>query len=113
MEIDVIGIVGPCAAGKSTLTGNLKAHGYHTKHIAQEHSYVQDMWLRFEHPDKLIYLDVSYSVSKMRRNLNWTFDEYRKQIHRLGHARAHADYYLKTDTLTTDEVLHLVLEFLE
>ena len=112
MENNVIGIVGPCAAGKSTLTANLKARGYHIKHIAQEHSYVADMWLRFAHPDKLIYLDVSYSVSKKRRKLNWTINEYREQIHRLSHARVHADYYLKTDTITTDEVLWLVLEFL-
>lgn len=109
----VIGIVGPCAAGKTTLTKELKARGYHVKHIAQEHSYVPDMWKRTTHLDKLIYLDVSYEVSKERRKLNWTVDEYQKQIHRLSHARDHTDCYIATDNLSQEDVLRLSINFLE
>lgn len=112
MDKNVIAIVGPCAAGKTTLTENLKAFGYNIKHIAQEHSYVPDMWKRTVHPDKLIYLDVSYDVSKKRRSLNWTKGEYQKQIRRLSHARDHADFYLNTDNLSQEDVLSLVLNFL-
>lgn len=113
MDRYVIAIVGPCAAGKTTLTENLKAFGYNIKHIAQEHSYVPDMWKRTVQPDKLIYLDVSYDVSKERRSLNWTKDEYQKQINRLSHARDQADYYLNTDDLSREDVLRLVLDYLE
>jgi dephospho-CoA kinase len=35
-----IGVVGPCAAGKTTLVAALKNRGYEVHHIAQEHSYV-------------------------------------------------------------------------
>lgn len=113
MDKDVIAIVGPCAAGKTTLTENLKALGYNIKQIAQEHSYVPDMWRQMIHPDKLIYLDVSYDISKQRRNLNWTHDEFRKQIQRLNHARDHADLYINTDNLSRAEVLRLVLKYIE
>lgn len=113
MEQIVIGIVGPCAAGKTTLTENLRALGYNVKHIAQEHSYVPDMWRRTAHPDKLIYLDVSYGISKIRRRLNWTLDEYQKQINRLNHALEHANCYIDTDNLTKGEVLRLAIEYLE
>ena len=51
----LIGIVGPCAAGKSTLVADLAKHGYRTRHIAQEHSHVKDMWQRLTNPDLLIF----------------------------------------------------------
>ncbi len=56
----LIGVVGPCGAGKSSLVAGLKAEGFLVRHIAQEHSYVPDMWKRLSNPDILIYLDVSY-----------------------------------------------------
>ena len=83
------------------------------KHIAQEHSYVQDMWLRISKPDFLVYLDVSYPLTIQRRKLDWTEDEYLEEIHRLRHARQHADFYLNTDSLTAQEVLFEVITFLE
>jgi len=108
-----IGVVGPCAAGKTTLIAGLKQRGYIGKHIAQEHSGVADMWQRLTHPDVLIYLDVSYPLTLIRRNMNWTEQEYDEQVNRLRHARQYADLYLKTDDLTIQEVLSLVLSFLE
>ena len=55
----LIGVVGSCGAGKSTLIKGLEAQGYACRHIAQEHSYVKDMWRRITHPDLLIYLQAS------------------------------------------------------
>ena len=108
----LIGIVGPCGAGKSTLVTNLMQAGYSTRHIAQEHSYAPDMWQRISHPDLLIYLDVSYPNTIKRRSLDWTEDEYLEQIHRLRHARQHADLYLDTNPLNQTEVLKAVLTWL-
>jgi len=107
-----IGIVGPCAAGKTTLINGLKRHGIEARHIAQEHSYVADMWQRLSKPDVLIYLDASYPVSQRRRKMNWNEQEHREQEHRLRHAREHAQLYIQTDALTPDQVLKQVLLFL-
>lgn len=109
----LIGIVGPCGAGKSTLASRLKERGYNVKHIAQEHSYVPNMWKRLTNPDILVYLDVSYSQTVARRKLNWTLQEYQVQLDRLKHARDHSDYHIQTDMLTPDEVLDLMIKHLD
>lgn len=108
-----IGLVGPCAAGKTTLTNGLINNGYNAKQIAQEHSYVQDMWERLTHPDILIYLDVSFSYTMKRRNLNWSKKEFNTQVNRLRHAREHADIHIYTDSFSPQEVLDQVMKFLE
>jgi thymidylate kinase len=108
-----VGVVGPCAAGKTTLIAGLKERGYHARHIAQEHSYVPAMWQRMVDPDVLIFLDVSYELSIERRQLNWTRAEYSEQQRRLQHARQHADLYLCTDDLTPAQVKELVLNYLQ
>jgi cytidylate kinase len=107
----LIGIVGPCTSGKSTLIARLISLGYRTRHIAQEHSYVKDMWQRLTNPDILIFLDVSYSTSCLRRTLDWSEADWQEQQRRLSHAREHADLYLDTDGLSADDVLRKVLEF--
>lgn len=104
-----IGIVGPCAAGKTTLIAGLKQAGFDARHIAQEHSYVPDMWQRLTDPDILIYLDVSYSLTLQRRNIDWSIDEYNVQLERLRHAHLHANLYINTDELTPQEVIEIVL----
>ena len=109
----LIGIVGPCAAGKSTLKTGLEKQGYLARHIAQEHSYVPDMWKRIANPDLLIFLDVAYPTSIKRRQMEWDEAEYQEQQRRLTHARQHANLYLDTDQLSIDEVLIKVLRFLE
>jgi ABC-type Mn2+/Zn2+ transport system ATPase subunit len=109
----LIGIVGPCGAGKSTLEAGLKARGYHARAIVQEHSYVPYMWQRLTNPDLLIFLQASCSVGARRRQLNWTEAEWQEQQRRLGHARQHANFYLDTDTLGAEEVLRIVVKFLE
>ena len=107
-----VGVVGPCAAGKTTLIAGLKSHGIVARHIAQEHSFVADMWRRLTNPDVLIYLDVSFGKTLERRKLNWNNTEYQEQLRRLANARQHADFYLHTDEITPEKVLQKVLEFL-
>lgn len=109
----IIGVVGPCGAGKSSLVAGLKAQGYLVRHIAQEHSYVPDMWKRLTDPDILVYLEVSYENTIRRRKLDWTYAEYTEQLHRLRHARQHANLNLDTNSLTVEEVLNNVLYFIK
>jgi guanylate kinase len=109
----LIGVVGPCAAGKSTLIAGLEQMGYRTRHIAQEHSYVKDMWLRLTNPDVLIFLDASYTSTIQRRQLDWSEADWQEQQHRLQHARANADIYVETDKLSAEEVLKQVVRRIE
>jgi guanylate kinase len=109
----VIGVVGPCSSGKSTLVSGLTRRGYFAKNIAQEHSFVKDMWKRLTDPNILVFLNVSYQIAQSRRKLNWDLSEYHEQQRRLRHARQNADFYLNTDPLTPNEVLENVISFLE
>lgn len=81
-------------------------------HIAQEHSYVPDMWQRLVNPDILIYLDVSYEIATKRRSLNWTVEEFQQQCKRLEHARIHAKILINTDKIFAEDVLKKVMDFL-
>jgi ABC-type glutathione transport system ATPase component len=108
----LIGVVGPCASGKSTLIAGLTRLGYRTRHIAQEHSHVKDMWQRLTNPDILVFLDATYSVTCQRRKLDWAEADWQEQQRRLSHARANADLYLDTDKLSIDEVLNGIIEFI-
>jgi nucleoside-triphosphatase THEP1 len=109
----VIGIVGPCGSGKTTLVKKLGALGIYARHIAQEHSYVAAMWQKITDPDFLVFLDASYPVTIRRRKLDWTMDEYLEQHRRLAHARQHADLYIFTDPLNPEEVFQIVVNFLK
>src|SRR5215216_4695906 len=109
----LIGVVGPCGAGKSTLIAGLERHGYRCRHIAQEHSYVQAMWQIISKPDILIYLGVSFPVCTRRLNLNWIEKDYHEQLRRLAHAREHAHLIVNTDDLTPEQVLQTTLDFLQ
>jgi ABC-type glutathione transport system ATPase component len=107
----LIGLVGPCGAGKTTLANGLTRLGYRARHIAQEHSYVKDMWQRLTNPDILVFVDASWAVTCRRRSLDWTEAEWQEQQHRLRHARENADLNLDTDNLSIEEVLERVVEF--
>ncbi|HJS19770.1 MAG TPA: hypothetical protein VJ785_13570 [Anaerolineales bacterium] len=109
----LIGVVGPCGSGKSTLISGLEGFGYKCCHIAQEHSYVQAMWQIISKPDVLIYLGASFQVSSARRRLDWQEKDYREQLRRLSHAREHADPIIETDDLTPAQVLQTALEYLQ
>lgn len=109
----LIGIVGPCGSGKSTLIAGLEKHGYRCRHIAQEHSYVPAMWQILSKPDLLIYLHASFPVSTERRKLDWHEKDHGEQLRRLAHAREHAHLIVNTDNLTADQVLQQALDFLQ
>jgi deoxyadenosine/deoxycytidine kinase len=109
----LIGVVGACGAGKSSLVAGLQQHGYAVRHIAQEHSYVPDMWKRLTNPDVLIYLEVSYPNTIARRKLDWTYQEYAEQLHRLRHARQHADLRIDTNPLGVQQVLEAALIYIK
>ena len=109
----LVGVVGPCGSGKSTLIAGLEKRGYTCRHIAQEHSYVQAMWQKIAKPDILIFLTASFPVSTARRQLNWRRKDYDAQLRRLEHARQHADLVIETDHLTPEQVLQNALNYLE
>ena len=104
-----IAIVGPCGAGKSLLADALQTLGFNARQIAQEHSFAPAMWQKITHPDYLIYLDVSYSISTMRKHFDWTIEEFSEQLKRLQHAHAHCHIYIHTDHLSPEEVLKQAL----
>lgn len=101
-----IAIVGPCASGKTSLARALQKLGWSARQIAQEHSYVQDMWLRLTRPDILIYLHAGFETCTLRKNLSWTQGDYDEQLRRLRHAREHCDLFFDTDQRDTAEILH-------
>jgi deoxyadenosine/deoxycytidine kinase len=101
----LIGVVGPCGSGKSTLIAGLEQHGYRCRHIAQEHSYVKYMWKHITNPDILIFLECSYENSTSRRSLNWLPADHEEQLRRLSHAYEHADIFINTNLLTPEDVL--------
>lgn len=108
----VIGVVGPCGSGKSTLITGLEKHGFTCRHIAQEHSYAQAMWQIITKPDILIYLHASFETSTARRKLDWLEKDHTEQLRRLTHARQHANLIIETDETTPAEILKTVLDFL-
>jgi deoxyadenosine/deoxycytidine kinase len=110
---NIIGIVGPCAAGKTTLTSSLKALGFNVRHIAQEHSYVPNMWERITNPQLLIFLEVSYPVTLQRKKLDWTLKEFEEQLRRLENARQNADLVIETDLYSPGEILEIVLNLIK
>ena len=106
-------VVGPCAAGKSTLVPALRAAGYEAHQPAQEHSFAPTMWQRFTRPDVLIYLDLSYEQARLRRpHIDGGPERLERQHRRLAHARARCDFYLDTSDLTPGEVREAVFGFL-
>ena len=109
----LIGVVGPCGSGKSTLIRGLEIHGYACRHIAQEHSYVQTMWQKIANPDILIFLKASFPISTARRKLTWLKRDHDEQLRRLNHARQHAHLCIDTDDLTPGQVLQAALDFLK
>ena len=71
-------IVGPCAAGKSTLRTLLQARGYtQVRVVAQEHSGIRDLWKLRGYPEVLIYLDTEPETANARQGRSdWTLAEH-------------------------------------
>ncbi|MGC9400755.1 MAG: hypothetical protein ACP5HM_16720 [Anaerolineae bacterium] len=105
----LIGVVGPCAAGKSELARRLRRAGYLVKEIRQEHSRVPTLWQHFNKPNVLIYLDVTPAVAARREGrekpASWWQEE--REV-RLAHARRHCDLYIDTSDLTPEDVFTAV-----
>lgn len=101
-------VVGPDAAGKSTLVERLQALGYNAHCCAQDHSYVADMWRRVSRPDFLVFLDARLGTIARRRAIDWGQEWLNEQEARLAHARRHCDLYLPTDDLMPAEVVERV-----
>ncbi len=108
----LIGVVGPCKSGKSTLVHGLQQAGFSAHQIAQEHSFAPRMWRQIDPPDVLIYLHCRYETT-VERGLNWMGTEFEEQQPRLAHARQNADLEIGTDELKPDEVLEKALFFLK
>ena len=107
-QYPLIAIVGPCAAGKSSVVRGLQALSYNAREVAQEHSHVPAMWHHITAPDILVYLDVSYDVARQRRPSDITRSWWERVNRRLQHARAHADFYVQTDDLAVSEIVQLL-----
>lgn len=109
-----VAVVGACAAGKSTLVAALREAGFDARHVAQEHSYVPEMWKRVSRPDVLVYLDVDYESIRARRpRMRFQQADLAVQKRRLDHARQHSDLYVDTRELSPAEVETLALSYLE
>lgn len=110
-----IAIVGPCSSGKSTLRQSLIKAGYtRIKNPTQEHSYVPDMWQKITKPDILIYLDVDYPATLVRRpHIDLGPERVERQNKRLAHARENADFYIDTSQLDPDQIRGEVINFLD
>ena len=108
--LPLIGIVGPCGSGKTTLSKLLISNGFNSRAIAQEHSFVPSMWKKITNPDYLVYLEASFEVATSRKILNWTMEEFQEQLRRLEHSHQYADLIIQTDILTPQQVLQIVLD---
>ncbi len=109
-----IAVVGACASGKSTLVSSLLSEGFEARHVAQDHSFVPDMWKRISKPDILIFLDVDYETIKARRpKTTYRPRDLVEQERRLSHARDNCDLLIDTNPLAPGEVLRQTLSFLE
>jgi GTPase SAR1 family protein len=107
-------IVGPCAAGKSTLRDRLLTRGFtQVRVVAQEHSGVRDLWKMRGYPEALIFLDVRAATANARQGRSdWTLATQAEQFQRLQQARAACDLYLPTDEFSPDEVADQVEQYI-
>lgn len=104
----LIGVVGNCVAGKTTLVNGLKSKGYRAVNIAQEHSTAQRLWQR-KKPDYLVCISCSLESAQKRREIYWGQERLDDQWQRLTHARERCDLFLATDGMEIEDVLTFVI----
>ena len=105
-------VVGPCAAGKTTLVSALRALGYDARVSGQEHSEIPTLW-RLSHPDVLIVLDVDIAAVRDRRGGQWPEWLHDLQVRRLDAASKAADLAIDTSALRAQAVVDRVVAYLE
>jgi ATPase subunit of ABC transporter with duplicated ATPase domains len=105
-------VVGPCAAGKSTLVSALRVLGYDAHVSGQEHSEIAMLWQHLE-PDVLIALDVDITAVRDRRGDSWPEWLHDLQVRRLAAASRAADLTIDTSLLSTEAVIARVVAYLE
>lgn len=105
-------VVGPCAAGKSTLVRALQLHGHDAYVCAQEHSEIEKLW-NHQHPELMIALSVDLeSIRARRRDGQWSRRVYEAEIRRLRDAFQHADLVIDTSDKSANEVVNQALTYL-
>jgi predicted ATPase len=105
-------VVGPCAAGKTTLVDALKGRGYRAYAVAQEHSVIRDLWKRRD-PDIVISLDLDLEVVRQRRSPTWSAEIYADQHERLQPAFEASDLHIDTGKHDIETALRMSLDLLE
>lgn len=106
-------IVGPCAAGKSTLAAGLRNLGYEAMPVAQEHSDIPALW-RHAEPDLVVALDVDLPTIRARRaEEGWPEWLYQTQRRRLQQARAAAALIIDAGSASPADILARVAQFLQ
>lgn len=101
-------VVGPCAAGKTTLVTGLRRLGYEAMVCGQEHSEIPTLW-RHTTPDVVVALDVALPVLRQRRGGTWPEWLYLVQRRRLRQARDAAVVRIDTSTIDPETVLRRVV----
>jgi chloramphenicol 3-O-phosphotransferase len=105
-------VVGPCAAGKSTLVTALRALGYDAHVSGQEHSEIATLW-QHSQPDVLIALDVDITAVRDRRGDAWPEWLHDLQVRRPAAASRAADLAVDTTMLSAQAVVARVVTYLE
>jgi hypothetical protein len=104
-------VVGPCAAGKTTLVNALSAFGYDAHPCAQEHSEIATLW-RHSQPEVLIALKVDLGAVRSRRGSHWPAWLYDTQVRRLTNAYSSADLVIDASRQDASAVLDAVVAYL-
>ncbi len=101
-------VVGPCASGKSTLAGQLRALGLDVRVSGQEHSSIRNLWQKLDY-DYLIALAIDLETLRARRSETWPQAIYDVQQERLRDAYDAADLVIDTAAIPPDEVVRQVI----
>jgi hypothetical protein len=105
-------VVGPCAAGKSTLVTALRALGYDAHVSGQEHSDIATLWQHLQ-PDVLIALEVDIRAVRDRRGGSWPEWLHDLQVRRLAAASRAANLAIDTTGLSPQSVIDRVVAYLQ
>src|SRR5215212_1848718 len=111
-EARKIVVVGPCAAGKSTLVSALRALGYDAHVSGQEHSEIATLW-QHSQPDVLIALEVEIRAVRGRRSGSWPEWLHDVQVRRLAAALRAANLVIDTTGLSPQSVVDRVVAYLQ